>query len=338
MRPLTVLVLVCMLGMGDVQAQDEAMAEMMAAYMQYADPDEHHERLATSVGAWNIEGQFRMGPDAEWQTTMSRAEIEPILGGRFFVQRVTGPAMMEGGHPFEGFGISGYDRIQEKYITAWAENHGTMMMMGTGTADESGNVITTELTYLNPMTRQPSTSRWVVRYNDDDTMTFEMHEQGEDGAFYMSGLLTYTRSAPAKAGLEKLKSLEGTWSGDDPEGRPVTVTYEVVSGGTAVLEKIAAEGEPDMVTMYHLDGEHLMLTHYCSMGNQPRMRAQVPAGALERLDFAFVDATNVAADEEGHIRHLTVTFTDERHLTQVWTWRNDDGEDVPGTFALVRMD
>ena len=75
-------------------------------------------------------------------------------------------------------------------------------------------------------------------------------------------------------GLDKLKSLVGTWKGKDDEGKPISITYNLVSAGTSIMETLDMSDEKGaMVTMYHMDGKKLMMTHYCSMGNQPRMRA-----------------------------------------------------------------
>jgi hypothetical protein len=73
-----------------------------------------------------------------------------------------------------------------------------------------------------------------------------------------------------------------------------------------------------MVTIYHRDGGALVATHYCSMGNQPRMRAtEVPADG-KTIRFRFADITNLAKPGGDHIKHLTVTFQDPDHLTQEW--------------------
>ena len=144
------------------------------------------------------------------------------------------------------------------------------------------------------------------------------------------------RAAPerAAAGFEKLKSLAGEWQGQGPHG-PAKVTYEIVSGGAAVMETIIPPHEPTMVTLYHRDGDKLMMTHYCSGGNQPRMRAEAPAGEIKALDFVFVDATNLAKPTDGHMRKHVLSFQDKDHITSVWTWRQD-GEDTPATFILAR--
>jgi hypothetical protein len=124
--------------------------------------------------------------------------------------------------------------------------------------------------------------------------------------------------AGANAGFEKLKSLAGTWDTTGPEGEPATITYQVVSNGSAVMETISHSEEPQMVTMYTLDGDHIMLTHYCSMGNQPRMRASVPAGDVTELKFNFVDGGNMKKNDM-HMHALDMKFVDATHVTATWS-------------------
>ena len=139
----------------------------------------------------------------------------------------------------------------------------------------------------------------------------------------------------AAAGFDRLKLLVGEWQGETPDGQPLTVSYEILSGGSALMETRPPAKEPSMVSVFHLDGDQLMMTHYCSVGNQPRMRADVPAGEIENLSFTFVDMTNLAKPSDGHMRNLTFSFQDNDHVTQVWTWRQD-GKDTPSTFNLER--
>ncbi len=144
-------------------------------------------------------------------------------------------------------------------------------------------------------------------------------------------------SAQSKAApeFEKLKSLVGEWQGQAPDGKAVTVSYQLVSGGNSVLETISPSGEPGMVTVYHLNGDKLMMTHYCSLGNQPRMNAQMVTGEIKSLNFTFVDATNLPKATDAHMHNLAFTFKDKDHLTQMWTLRKD-GKDTPMTFNLER--
>ena len=139
----------------------------------------------------------------------------------------------------------------------------------------------------------------------------------------------------AAAGFEKLKSLAGEWNGKGPDGQLVKVTYQIVSGGSALIEQRKPAQEPDMVSVFHLDGDKLMMAHYCSAGNQPRMRAEAPSGEIKNLNFTFVDVTNLTKPTNGHMRQLSFTFQDNDHMIQVWTWR-EGGKDMPARFELER--
>lgn len=136
-------------------------------------------------------------------------------------------------------------------------------------------------------------------------------------------------SAPADgatAALGGLEALVGTWQTETPDGKPARTTYELVSGGSALVERVEAGTEPSMVTVYHRDGDGLALTHYCGLGNQPRMRAASADGKV--FEFAFVDATNLAGPEAPHMRTLKMTLVDADHMTQDWTFSQAGKQEV----------
>lgn len=110
------------------------------------------------------------------------------------------------------------------------------------------------------------------------------------------------------------------------------ITYELTSGGSALLETIRPPDEPAMVTVYHADAGRLMMTHYCSTGNQPRMRAEV---GDRDVTFDMVDVTNLADKSMPHMRRLVITFLDGHHIREEWTLRSD-GKDQAVTFELER--
>ena len=146
--------------------------------------------------------------------------------------------------------------------------------------------------------------------------------------------------AAANPGFEKMKSLVGEWEGTANEGgqkMPISASYRLVSNGTALEETLRSGHDTDMITMYVADGNRLAMTHYCSMGNQPRMRAAVPAGNVDKLEFRYVDATNLSAADPSHgvMRGLVVTFKDPDHFSQTWTHRTGD-KDQTGVFEYER--
>ena len=132
----------------------------------------------------------------------------------------------------------------------------------------------------------------------------------------------------------KLKSLEGQWQSTLSTGQTSTVSYQVMSSGSAVLEIINTLDEGNMVSVYHLDGERLMMTHYCGAGNQPRMVASV-GGDANHLRFVTQSVTNLKDPNSGHMSAVEFTFRDANHVTQVWTWQ-DHGKETSETFQLER--
>src|SRR5262245_32281969 len=98
--------------------------------------------------------------------------------------------------------------------------------------------------------------------------------------------LTVSATAAEKAAsvnaqrFAALKGLVGDWVVLGKDGKPtdaIVSSFRVTAGGNTVQETLFPGTDKEMVTMYHLDGEDLVLTHYCMLGNQPRLRAE-PGG------------------------------------------------------------
>jgi hypothetical protein len=137
----------------------------------------------------------------------------------------------------------------------------------------------------------------------------------------------------AHASFEKLKALQGTWTGKNSQGDPLQVVFRTTSAGSAILSEI--EGKEDMITMFHMDGDRLMMTHYCGAGNQPRMVAKAsPDG--KTFTFDFLDGTNIVPPTTGHMQHMVLTIVDENHHSEDWTFVQDDGKKLSEHFDLQR--
>ncbi len=144
----------------------------------------------------------------------------------------------------------------------------------------------------------------------------------------------------AQQSFEKLKSLQGAWEGKATPGHPenthpLEVTFRDTAGGSALMSEIHGHGPENMISMFHMDGPNrLMLTHYCGSGNQPRMQATVsPDG--KTFAFDFVDATNLASPDAGHMQHVVFTIIDADHHTEDWTFI-DHGKQMKELFDLHR--
>ncbi len=161
---------------------------------------------------------------------------------------------------------------------------------------------------------------------------------GADESMPMPGMKMPPRSArPAtktNPSFEQLKSLAGSWEGKSSEGKAVKATYALVSSGTCVMETLNTPDGADMITMYHMSDDALMMHHYCAMNNVPHMKA-LSSKDPKHLEFKFVNATNLEKPTDMHMHGLSMTFQDKDHFSQQWTLRNA-GNNQPVTFDFQR--
>lgn len=147
-------------------------------------------------------------------------------------------------------------------------------------------------------------------------------------------------AAPKHAGLDKMKTLAGTWVMADESGKPtnqVVSVIKVTAGGSAVHETIFPGQDMEMVSVYTPDGDGLLMTHYCMLGNQPQMKAAVAADA-KQLKFDFVGGTNLDPAKDKHMHGATLTFIDADHIQiEGVAWENGaPAKEMCGTMKLVR--
>jgi hypothetical protein len=103
----------------------------------------------------------------------------------------------------------------------------------------------------------------------------------------------------ARAAFTQLQTLVGEWEGKTEAGRILKVSYRLTAAGTVLLETWTLGPQRESLTLYHMDNESLIATHYCPLGNQPRLRFKegAPPGAFI---FEFISATNLPKPEAAH--------------------------------------
>ena len=72
-----------------------------------------------------------------------------------------------------------------------------------------------------------------------------------------------------------------------------------------------------MVTVYTLDGDDLVRTHYWASGNTPRMKAAL-GESPDELRFMSTGAGNPRSPADAHMHDLTIWFVDANHLKTEW--------------------
>jgi hypothetical protein len=136
----------------------------------------------------------------------------------------------------------------------------------------------------------------------------------------------------AQKQFDQIKALEGKWVGKNSQGQPLEITFRSTAGGSAIMSEIHGHGPENMITMFHLDGDRLIMTHYCGAGNQPRMK--VISDDPKSISFEFFDGTNIGPGA-GHMQQLTINQPDGDHHTEEWVFL-DHGKELKELFTLER--
>jgi hypothetical protein len=151
-----------------------------------------------------------------------------------------------------------------------------------------------------------------------------------------------TTPSAAAADLQRLRSLVGKWHGTvewtgarTDEGE-MDAVYSETGHGTAVVESLVSDGETIMTSVYHLDAGTLRMTHYCGVGNQPRLREEPPSEDPRRIRFAFVDATNLGDPPAPHVDGVEILFVDAAHVELSFHFTSPRG-DSRERIALTRQ-
>ena len=144
---------------------------------------------------------------------------------------------------------------------------------------------------------------------------------------------------PQDSRFDFLKALQGTWlaEGDNEEMPGVTFEFRVIAGGAAVQE-IEMKGTPmEMMTIYHMDDDQLVGTHYCMLGNRPFVHAD-KAVVDDSLSFTCDGKPgNTKSHTEKHVHAWTMAIDDTGKLSYTGTVMHEDKKSETPAFVLTRQ-
>src|SRR5213596_2670055 len=135
--------------------------------------------------------------------------------------------------------------------------------------------------------------------------------------------------------FDRLASLQGEWQGT-ADGVNTTLIYTLTADGSTLMEQCRPEKGHEMITMFKVDGDHLIATHYCSAKNQPQMATSAITDVQKLLAFSLVRVTGLKSPDQFHNTGLTVIQEDNDHLTQEWLY-GAKGKSGKNVFHFTRI-
>lgn len=137
----------------------------------------------------------------------------------------------------------------------------------------------------------------------------------------------------AEQQFAEIASWEGRWKVAETDA--LQIVFEITARGKTVVERWETANGLHSMTVYHLDGGHVIATHYCPQGNQPRLESM--PGEEGRIAFAFRDITGL--DEgESHAFTLDWAMRGDGTLVRTEVYRSTEGPGEPGRYTLSKAE
>ena len=158
----------------------------------------------------------------------------------------------------------------------------------------------------------------------------------------VAGCAGTTKVQPRKSAgvdFETFKArIVGSWAMVGEDGKPMpgaVLRSHTTANGSAVVETIFPGDPHEMVSVYYQDGEGIVMTHYCALGNAPQM-----ALSTEGDTWTFVcdgHDSNFAATDM-HMHEGVIEWQGPDRFRSRWTTLTDGEAGEPIEFEMVRID
>lgn len=134
--------------------------------------------------------------------------------------------------------------------------------------------------------------------------------------------------------FSSVAALVGRWEVQDQE-EPSFIEFELSSNNSVVRETMFPNTPHEMTNMYSLDGNSIVMTHYCGAGNQPHMRAVEVKD--DKLVFASDGVSDLETPESFFMANMTLSFLDWDHVNESWHGVTAGEDSEMPVFRLVRV-
>lgn len=160
-----------------------------AAEMPPMGPPEEMKIVEAMNGEYDVKFFYKMDPTSEeWVETAATATLSSVVAGGAQKMEFEGNMM---GMPFQGVGLTSYDRYTQQWQMTWVDSMGARISMYTGSFDDGKMVVTGEDMGPDGATYKAR----LTTYNITDDGYDWLYELSMDGgATYIKGAkATYTR-------------------------------------------------------------------------------------------------------------------------------------------------
>jgi hypothetical protein len=141
--------------------------------------------------------------------------------------------------------------------------------------------------------------------------------------------------------FEFLKSLTGTWQrtggSHDYGTKSPQSTFRVSGAGSSIVETIFPNDPSEMISVYHMDGNDLLLTHYCALHNAPVMKFQ-KTNTPGEIKFVFKGGTNFDPKVDMHVHEGYFKVSNDKTIRATFVVYNDGKPGQAMTATLTRKD
>ena len=161
--------------------------------------------------------------------------------------------------------------------------------------------------------------------------------RGTSAAQTMSQSNNAAAPSDAQKVFDQMKILAGSWQGTIM-GISINVTIRLASSNTAILHEATTEGgrPPNHeITMFYLDGDRLLATHYCDGGNRARFEGKIsPNGKAS--EFNLLDVAG--STKGGLVKRMVFTPIDANKHVVEFIFIKPDGKaiELRGEFERTK--
>jgi hypothetical protein len=136
-----------------------------------------------------------------------------------------------------------------------------------------------------------------------------------------------------------IKTLAGNWermggAGHEHGASSSVVSFKISAAGSTVMETYNAGQPNEMVTVYHMDGKTLLLTHYCALHNAPVMKF-TKTGRPGEIKMDFFGGTNFDPKVDAHAHEALIRVKD-RDTFEATAIGHAGGKPLPPAVSLMK--